>query len=457
VIATLLARLTPKAWLHTPRPTARLRLTLLYGALFLLSGAVLLAVSYVLAARATSITVPGNKPSAAPRASSRPAGAGRLTSGGGSYVVRLPPAQGARLQAQAADQHDRAMHELLIGSLLTLAGMTVLSLALGWLVAGRVLRPVRMISAAAREISANSLHERVRLDGPDDEFRELAATLDNLLERLQASFDSQRRFVANASHELRTPLTLDHALLERALRKAEPTHAFWRDTCERLLASSRQQDRLIEAMLTLARSEGPLDRAEPLELGDVIESVLLSPELETTNAGLNIQTQINAAPVNGDQRLLERLVRNVVDNACRHNIAGGDVEITTDLRHGRAVLVVTNTGPVVPDGDSERLLQPFQRASADRTKHGEGLGLGLSIVQAIATIHHANLTLTPRPHGGLRIEVSFPAPTVHDKLATVARSGTSWSLSARSACFPGTSNSGSDGTRTRDLRRDRPY
>jgi signal transduction histidine kinase len=410
VIATLLARLTPNTWLHTPRPTARLRLTLLYGALFLLSGAVLLAVSYALAARATSITVPGNKPSAAPRGSSRPAGVGRLPSGGRSYVVHLTPAQGARLQAQAADQHDRAMRELLVGSGLTLAGMTILSLALGWLVAGRVLRPVRMISAAAREISANSLHERLSLDGPDDEFRELAATLDSLLERLQAAFDSQRRFVANASHELRTPLTLDRALLERALRKAEPTPAFWRVTCERLLASSQQQGRLIEALLTLARSEGPLDRDEPLELGNVIESVLLSPELETTNAGLNIRTQINPAPVTGDESLLERLVRNVVDNAIRHNIPGGHVEITTDLRRGHAVLAVTNTGPVLPAGDIERLLQPFQRAGTDRTKHGEGLGLGLSIVQAIAAIHHAKLTLSPRPHGGLRIEVSFPAP-----------------------------------------------
>ena len=161
--------------------------------------------------------------------------------------------------------------------------MAVISIALGWLVAGRVLRPVRTINAAARRISASNLHERLSLDGPNDEFRELAATLDDLLDRLQASFDSQRRFVANASHELRTPLTLDRALLERALRKPEPTEAFWRATCERLLASSQQQDRLIEALLTLARSDGALDRHEPCELGAVIDSVLLSPELDTKN------------------------------------------------------------------------------------------------------------------------------------------------------------------------------
>jgi signal transduction histidine kinase len=264
-------------------------------------------------------------------------------------------------------------------------------------------------------MNANSLDERLRLDGPDDEFRELAATLDNLLDRLQASFDSQRRFVANASHELRTPLTLDRALLERALRKEEPTPAFWRATCERLLASSQHQDRLIEALLTLARSEAPLHRDEPFELGVVIESLLLSPEFDATNTGLHIQTQINPAPVTGDPRLLERLVRNLVDNAIRHNIPGGHVEITTDLRSGHAMLVVTNTGPVVPAGDIERLTQPFQRAGTDRTSHGDGLGLGLSIVHAIATVHRASLTIIPRPRGGLRIEVSFPAPTRHHK------------------------------------------
>jgi signal transduction histidine kinase len=408
VITALLARLTPRTWLRTPRPTARLRLTLLYGALFLLSGSVLLTVSYVLAARATSIAVPGNKPSAPTRGSSRPAGVMRTPSAGRSYVVHLTAAQGAQLQAQTADQHNRAMHQLLIGSGLTLAGMTVLSLALGWLVAGRVLRPVRTISAAAREISANSLHERLRLDGPDDEFRELAATLDDLLERLQASFESQRRFAANASHELRTPLTLDRAMLERALRKSDPTQAFWRDTCERLLASSQQQARLIEALLALARSEGALDRREQCELGAVVDSVLVSRELETTNAGLHIQTQINLAPVAGDPRLLERLVRNLVDNAIRHNIPDGHVEITTGHRAGHAVLVVTNTGPVVPASEIERLLQPFQRVRAERTGHGDGFGLGLSIVRAIVTVHHANLTVSPQPQGGLRIEVSFP-------------------------------------------------
>jgi signal transduction histidine kinase len=277
VSAGRLDRLTPTSLLRAPRPTARLRLTLLYGGLFLLSGAALLAVAYVLAAHATAVTVPGPKGAAVSPPLSKPIVNPRTPSPSGSYVVHLTPTEGADLQAQVTHLHDLAMHQLLIRSGLTLAVMAVISIALGWLMAGRVLRPVRTISAAARRIGASNLHERLSLDGPDDEFRELAATLDDLLERLQAAFDSQRRFVANASHELRTPLTLDRALLERALRKPKPTEPFWRTTCERLLASSQQQDRLIDALLTLARTEGAVGRRECLDLGPVIDKVLLSP------------------------------------------------------------------------------------------------------------------------------------------------------------------------------------
>jgi signal transduction histidine kinase len=409
-MARLLARLTPTAWLRAPRPTARLRLTVLYGTLFLLSGAAVLAVTYVLAAQATVITLSGPKGAGVGNARSSPSTAIRTLPTGRSHVVHLSTAQTAHLQAQVTHQHDVALHRLLIRSGLTLAGMAVISIALGWLMAGRVLRPVRRITAAARRIGASNLHERLSLDGPDDEFRELAATLDDLLARLQGSFDTQRRFVANASHELRTPLTLDRALLERALRKAEPTEALWRATCERLLASSQQQARLIEALLTLARSEGAIDRRECVELGAVIDSVLLSPELDARDAGVCLHTSIDSAPVTGDPRLLEGLIRNLIDNAIRHNVPGGQVEVLAQRRAGHAVLTVSNTGPSVPGGEIERLLQPFQRAGTDRTTHGEGLGLGLSIVLAIATAHDAELTVDPRAEGGLRIEVTFPVP-----------------------------------------------
>ena len=396
-----------------PRPTARLRLTLLYGALFLISGTAVLAVTYVLAGRATEVTVTGPKGPALTGTIPKPLPGPRTPAG--SHVVHLTPVQGRQLQTQANDQHDAAMHKLLIESGITLSVMAILSVLLGWVVAGRVLRPVRTINAAARRITASNLHERFGLDGPDDEFRELAATLDDLLARLQASFDSQRRFVGNASHELRTPLTLDRALLERALRRPEPSQAFWRDTCERLLASSRQQERLIDALLTLARSERALDRCGPVDLAPIIDSVLLSPEIDV--GGLHVDADVAPAPVIGDSRLLERLVRNLIDNAVRHNIPGGSVEVTAGRLAGRTVLAVTNTGP--PVHEIERLLQPFQR---DRTTHGDGLGLGLSIVQAIATAHDAALTLEPQPQGGLRIAVSFPAERRHGERVDVPMS-----------------------------------
>lgn len=236
----LAARLSPRGWLRPPRPTARLRLTVLYGALFLASGAVLLAITYLLVEKATAADATtlggikvlfGNPP--------RPVHSTVYTGQPGGVPEQY--AQVNQLLAQATQQRAFDLHELLIWSAIALGFMVILSVVLGWLVAGRVLRPVRTISATARQISASSLDERLRLDGPDDEFRELATTLDDLLGRLEASFDSQRRFVASASHELRTPLTLDRALLERALRHRQPTQAFWRATCERLLvpASSR--------------------------------------------------------------------------------------------------------------------------------------------------------------------------------------------------------------------------
>jgi signal transduction histidine kinase len=420
VTAGVLARLAPAAWLRAPRPTARLRLTLLYGALFLLSGAALLAVTYLLFEQASAaVRFPGGVQvffGALPRNPLPPRG--HPSAPASQQTGKLTPAQAAEVQAQVAQLHAFALHELLVRSGIALGLTAVISVALGWLVAGRVLRPVRTISATARQISASNLDERLRLDGPDDEFRELAATLDDLLSRLQAAFDSQRHFVANASHELRTPLTLDRVLLERALRKPEPTQAFWRATCERLLASSQQQDRLIDALLTLARSEAGLSTCESFELSAAINTVLLSPELDTGHTGLHIQTETGPAAVSGDPRLIERLVRNLLDNAIRYNQPSGQVDITASTRSGHAVLVVTNTGPAIPAPDINRLFQPFQRLAPNRSSQPDGTGLGLSIVKAIADVHDATITATPRPHGGLIIEVSFPPPNGRDGLHT---------------------------------------
>ncbi len=418
----LLAPLAPAAWLRTPRPTARLRLTLLYGALFLLSGTALLAVTYLLFEQATSgfTLLSGDKiqwGNLAAISGQHPGSPslGQFTVPIAGHPPKLTPAQQASLHAQAAKLqaevtrlHALDRHDLLIRSGMALGLTAVISVALGWLVAGRVLRPVRTISATARQITASNLNQRLRLDGPDDEFRELAATLDDLLERLEASFASQRRFVASASHEMRTPLTLDRALLERALRRPEPTHAFWRATCERLLASSQQQDHLIDALLTLACSEGGISSYETFELSVVIDTVLLSPELDTGTMGVSVRTQAGPAAVSGDPRLAERLVRNLIDNALRYNQPSGWVDITATTRSGHAVLVIANTGPAIPAPDIDRLFQPFQRLASHRGSQRDGTGLGLSIVKAITDAHNATITAIPRPHGGLSIEVSFP-------------------------------------------------
>jgi signal transduction histidine kinase len=415
MIADLTARLALHGWLRAPRPTARLRLTMLYGALFLASGAVLLAVTYLLVEKATdavtlAVTLPlpgGSKVTFSNPPMILPGNRANLCEP--AWKLRC---QAQRMLAQEAQLRALELHQLLIWSAVALGLVAVLSVVLGWLVAGRVLRPVSVISATARQIGASNLHQRLRLDGPDDEFGELAATLDGLLARLQASFDSQRRFVASASHELRTPLTLDRALLERALRNPQPAHALWRATCERLLVSSQHQDRLIQALLTLARSEAGVARHESFELSTVIDNVLLSPELDAASQGLQIQTTIGPAPVSGDPRLAERLVRNLVDNAIRYNQPCGRVDITAGTRNGHPFLAVANTGPPIPATDIDRLFQPFQRLTSSRN-HAGGTGLGLSIVKAIADAHQATITADPQPHGGLSIQVSFPPADPH--------------------------------------------
>ncbi len=294
---------------------------------------------------------------------------------------------------------------------MSLFGLAVTALAsalLGWFAAGRVLRPLRTMTSTARTISAGNLHERLALTGPDDEFKQLGDTLDELLARLEASFEAQRRFVANASHELRTPLTVERTLLEVALADPDATAATMRATCEELLAAGRDQERLLEALLTLASSERGLDRRHPLDLAQIAEQVLLPPRREVGLLSLSLERELLAAPATGDPDLIERLVANLIDNAVQHNVPGGRVEIRTWTDDGQARLAVTNTGPVIAAGELERLFEPFQRGANGRSGDGEHHGLGLSIVRAIATAHDATLTAEPLPEGGLTVTAGFP-------------------------------------------------
>jgi signal transduction histidine kinase len=274
--------------------------------------------------------------------------------------------------------------------------------------AGRMLRPIRTITRTARRISSTSLHERLALGGPEDELKELGDTLDGLFARLEASFEAQRSFVAHASHELRTPLTRERALVQVALGDPSTPDA-WKRAGEELLASNREQDALIDALLTLASSEAGLEQREPVDLPDIAGPIVEQRRHDDT-LGLRFETDLQAADLDGDPRLLERLVANLVDNAATHNIQGGSVELSTGIEDGQALLNVANTGAVIPADELDRLFQPFQRLDPGLLHHrnGHGLGLGLSIVRAIANAHGATIRARPLPGGGISIEIVFP-------------------------------------------------
>jgi signal transduction histidine kinase len=386
-----------------PRATVRGRLALLYGSVFLASGIALLAITYVLVDDVIRRFVkpsPGNAIIPTERIS-------------GS----LPPNQmkAAASRVTAAESHlvvaQRAvdLHSLLVGSGIALGVMTVASVLLGWLVAARILQPLRTITNAARHISEDSLDQRLALQGPRDELQDLGGVIDGLLERLQAAFEAQRRFVANAAHELRAPLTLERATLQVTLADPALTLDGLRAACEDVIDNGRHQEELIEALLTLARSQRGLDRKQALDLAVIAGDMAGARKQKAAAAGLQLDLALRPAPVLGDPQLIDRLVANLVDNALRYNRAGGSVHLVTETGAGGGRLIVTNTGPVVPQDQIARLLEPFQRIAPSRTGQHEGLGLGLSIVQAITKAHGARLLVNAGEAGGLSVDIRFPA------------------------------------------------
>jgi signal transduction histidine kinase len=393
-----------RRWARLPRRTIQLRLTLLYGGLFAMSGAGLLLLTYVLVAH--------QLPSGAAVTAPAGAGTGRavfVTTNGGCAGVAGPfPLQPGQVTQCLAQQRAAELRQLLTDSGIGLGVMTVAAIGLGWLVAGRVLRPLRTITAAAQRISASSLHERLALTGPDDELKELGDTFDQLLGRLEASFRAQREFVANASHELRTPLARQRTVAEVALADPAPTVASLRAACERVLAAGEQQEELIEALLTLARSERGLDRRDPFDLAAITGEIVGGRHGEAAGRHVRLTAALDPAPTHGDPRLAGRLIANLVDNALRHNLPGGRADVLTGTRGGGAVVTVANTGPVIPPGRVTQLFQPFQRLAGTRIAGRDGLGLGLPIVAAIAAAHGAALWASALPGGGLYVEVRFP-------------------------------------------------
>jgi signal transduction histidine kinase len=362
------------------RPTVRLRMTALYAGVFFVAGALLLSVSYMLVRN-------------------------NLT--GTANLRGLSPGDYALHEAVQREVADDALGKLRTQYAIALAALTGLSVLLGWAVAGRMLRPLQRITATAQRVSQDNLDERIGLDGPRDELKELADTFDGMLERLSRAFASQRRFVANASHELRTPLSVIRTEVDVTLADPDATTTELRQMGETVRDATIATERLIQALLTLARSEGGIVRRDPADLADGARAALAQTAQEAAALGLDVRAELGPAPVQGDRPLLERLVANLLENAVRHNRAGGMVDVHTSHAAGRSVVEVRNDGPVVPAEAVASLLEPFQRL--DRGARGDGAGLGLSIVRSVAEAHGGSVELRARPSGGLVVRVSLPA------------------------------------------------
>jgi signal transduction histidine kinase len=385
------------------RLTIRARLTLLYTALFAVCGAIVVAVSYTLMARLTtsaqdqSLVSPDNVPDAiaAQCRSEQP-----LTS---PDKLQMAQCISYLEQRGAQAQRDLTLSHLLQYSLITLAVVIALAAVLGWIVAGRALRPVQQITMAARAASEHNLSARVALKGPRDELRKLAETFDEMLGRLQATFEGQQRFIANASHELRTPLAVMRATVDVVLGNPDSTPGELRGMAADIRAEVDHAEHLIGALLILARNERGLTVREQVDLATAVEDVLDSVPL----GDRRVHATLEPAVIFGDPVLAERLVANLVDNAARYNIAGGDIWVSTGSTAGCSQLTVANTGPVISLADAGRIFQPFQRLN-DRTSH-DGFGLGLAIVASIAVIHGGTVTARPRDQGGLSVTVTIPS------------------------------------------------
>ena len=380
-----------------PRLTVRARLTLLYTGLFAVCGAIVVAVSYILVARLE------------PQGQSQQAPAGFLARCRTEQLSahpndRLLAKCNAYFQLQGArHQRDLTLSHLLQYSLITLAVVLALAAVLGWIVAGRVLRPLHRITAAARAASERNLSARVGLRGPRDELHELAETFDEMLDRLESAFDGQQRFIANASHELRTPLAVMRATVDVVLDNADSTAADLREMAADIRVAVDHAEQLIAALLILARNGRGLTVHDELDLATIVEDVLDTASLD----GRHVHLALEPAVVSGDPVLVERLVANLVDNAARYTSTPGDVWVASSMVAGESRLTVANTGPLISSSEAERIFQPFQRLQA-RTSH-EGFGLGLAIVASIAGVHGGTSVARPRRGGGLCVTVTFPS------------------------------------------------
>jgi signal transduction histidine kinase len=386
-----------------PQLTVRARLTLLYTGLFAVCGAIVVAVSYTLVARLRA-QGQGNGPQPSAGDLARFAARCRSEELSAHPDARVLVKCAAYFQRQGAQgQRDLTLSHLLQYSLITVAVVIALAAVLGWIFSGRALRPVHQITTAARAASERNLSARVAPTGPRDELRELAETFDEMLGRLQAAFEGQQRFIANASHELRTPLAVMRATVDVVLGNPDSTPGDLRAMAADIRAAVDHAEQLIGALLLLARNERGLTVREEVDLATAAEDVLDTAGL----GGRRVHATLEPAAISGDPVLAERLITNLVDNAARYNHAAGDIWISTRTMAGSSQLTVANTGPVISPADADRIFQPFQRLS-DRTSH-DGFGLGLAIVASIAAIHGGTATASPRDDGGLTVTVTIPS------------------------------------------------
>jgi signal transduction histidine kinase len=431
------------------RQPVRLRLTLVYSGLFLLAGVVLLTVTYTLVASTlTAKSVPprggGSQPGASPAVTAAPAtgpvptAGAKTTAAGvqsagpagkpspapgtaGMDLVELckkglaSPEQLDKCRHFAAIAYDsgveaaraNALNHLLYISLGALSLSALLSALLGWVVAGRALRPVHAITAAARRASDENLGERIALSGPPDELKDLADTFDAMLARLDAAFASQRRFVANASHELRTPLTVMRTAIEVTLAKPDRSPGQLEAMAAEVHQAAERAEALIEALLTLARSDRGPDAWSPLDLCVLAEDSLDAAAGPIAAASLRVTSCLEPAFATGDPVLVERLVANLIDNAARHNVPQGWIDVSTGGHGGAAFIRVANSGPGIAEAAVESLFEPFRRLKPEGAQP-EGVGLGLSIVRSVAAAHHGHVTARPGESGGLEVTVLLP-------------------------------------------------
>ncbi|MFJ9037724.1 sensor histidine kinase [Streptomyces sp. NPDC102406] len=386
----------PFPWL---RPTIRIRLTLLYGGMFLIAGILLLSIIYMLAAQA--LNVGSDLPF---KIINR-----QLVSNVCTFPASPTDAQlNDALNDCVNQQRQHALDVLLSRSLMALLGLAIIAFAFGYAMAGRVLSPLGRITRTARRVAGSDLSRRIELDGPDDELKELSDTFDEMLDRLERAFTAQQRFVGNASHELRTPLAINRTLLEVHLSDpAAPVEL--QQLGKTLLATNERSEQLVEGLLLLARSDNQIVERKPVDLAEVAAQALDQARSEADEKGVEIRGERKEAVVQGNGVLLERIALNLVQNAIRYNVPeGGWVEVDTEAQHGQAVLLVANTGPVVPAYEIDNLFEPFRRLRTERTGSDKGVGLGLSIARSVARAHGGRITAVPREGGGLVMRVTLP-------------------------------------------------